>query len=138
MSKQQTEITLSRPLISGMWLFLPVFFVVNYGFVNGILNDYSVAIFPFILSWVMAPLFLMKKTLKVGDKGESITISEDVIIANWTLKSSHSLKGKNDLELIQEKYLGKSYYVIKGQDLFISLYGFKDKQYECFRALFDN
>lgn len=117
---------------------MPVFLVINYGFVNGILNDYSVAISPLILSWVLAPFFLLRKTLKVGERGENIVISEDVIIANWTLKSSDSLKGKNDLELVQEKYLGKSYYVIKGQDLFISLYGLKDKQYECFRALFDN
>lgn len=117
---------------------MPAFLVINYGFVNGILNDYPVAIFPLILSWVLAPLFLLRKTLKVSERGESIVISEDLIIANWTLKSSDSLKGKNDLELVQEKYLGKSYYVIKGHDLFISLYGLKDKQYECFRALFDN
>ena len=138
MSKLHSEIIMTRSFISGRWLFLPIFLIVNYGFVNGILNDYSVAVLPFILSWIAVPFLLLSKTLKVRAAGEDISISEDVLVGNWTLKSSHCLKGKKDLELVQEKYLGKSYYVIKGQDLFISLYGLKDKQYECFRTLFDN
>lgn len=87
--------------------------------------------------WAVFPIFLVTKALDIYDDGVSFKIVEKREFIRFCFSTRVIKISKKSSSLDKRKYLGKTYYVITGPEHQISLYGIKDKQYERFRAMYN-
>ncbi|CAH1598878.1 hypothetical protein THF1C08_50286 [Vibrio jasicida] len=137
MSNVTTAVSVKKPLVSGKWIYLPLLGICTYGSLVAAFNGYPHLTLSIVAMWAVFPIFLVTKALEISDDGGDFKIVEKREFIRFCFSTRVIKISKKISSLDKRKYLGKTYYVITGPEHQISLYGIKDKQYERFRAMYN-
>lgn len=130
-------LSVKKPLVSGKWLYLPLIVIWTYGSLVAAMNGYPHLTLSIVAMWAVLPVFLVTKVLEISDDDGRLKVVEKWKFINFCFSTTVIEISKKNTSLDKFTYLGMTYYVLTGPEHQISLYGIKDKQYERFRAMYN-